>query len=387
MPGDGSVLCKGMVTLDDEGTILSVTDNQGTFRESEGVEFYNGVLIPGLVNCHLHLELSHLAGKTPQGADLAAFIEAVGSFRQMFCPPEVMLAADRALFEGGTVACADISNLALSAPVKAQSAIAYHTFVELFGTDPSAAPSILERGKSLSREFSLYNLPVSLTPHAPYSVSPRLWEAIHEEHSASISMYRQGISIHLAESDLENEMFVRGTGALTRYVQSRPGAFFDKAPGLRSVQAVLSRLSSFGQVLAVHNTFLDEADLEAISDGDTPFFFVLCPRSNLYMGNPLPPVHLFMRKGATICLGTDSLASNGVLSLLEEMITLQRSFPAVSLSDLVTWATCNGAKALQLDHRLGRLRPGLQPGVMLLENLDLQHLQLTPETTLRRLAG
>jgi len=94
-----------------------------------------------------------------------------------------------------------------------------------------------------------------------------------------------------------------------------------------------------------------------------------------------------MRKGATICLGTDSLASNGVLSLLEEMITLQRSFPAVSLSDLVTWATCNGAKALQLDHRLGRLRPGLQPGVMLLENLDLQHLQLTPETTLRRLAG
>ncbi len=387
MPGDGSLLLRGMVTLDDAGTVLEITNNHGSLKEREGVEFYNGVLIPGLVNCHLHLELSHLLGRIPQGGNLAAFIEAVGSFRQEFCSPEVMQAADRTLFEGGTVACADISNHALSAPVKAESAIAYRTFVELFGTDPAAALAVVQRGQALCGEFANYNLPVSLTPHAPYSVSPLLWEAILAAHRASPQMHRQGISIHLAESDLENEMFLRGTGALARYVQSRPGAFFRVAPGVRSVQAMLPLLSSFRQVLAVHNTFLNEADLEAILAVRTPFYFVLCPRSNLYMGNPLPPVELLQRKGVAICLGTDSLASNGLLSVLAEMAVIQRHFPSIPLSRLVSWATCNGARALGLDHRFGMLRPGLQPGVMLLENLDLHQLQLTPETTLRRLVG
>ena len=387
IPGDGTVLSKGMVTLADDGTIVEITDFGGSLQEGAGIEFYNGVLIAGLVNTHLHLELSHLHQKIAPGGDLAAFIEAVGTFRGELCSPEQMRLADRSMFEEGIVACADISNGLVSAAVKQQSLIEYHTFVELFGTDPNASEQVMERGRRVCNQFRELGLSASLTPHAPYSVSPRLWDALLEESLQCNEMCPRGISIHLAESDLENELFLNGTGALANYVKSRPGAFFAEPLRLRSVQALLPRLVSFAKVLSVHNTFLNEADIDAILHSRIPFYFVLCPRSNLFIGNRLPNVDLFVKKELPICLGTDSLASNHSLSVLAEMVTLQHHHPLIPLHRLVEWATLNGSRALGLESKLGSLFPGKRPGIMLLENLDLRKLRLTPQTTLRRLAG
>ena len=112
---------------------------------------------------------------------------------------------------------------------------------------------------------------------------------------------------------------------------------------------------------------------------------MLCPDSNLYIENRLPDIELFRKNKLQICVGTDSLSSNHQLSILGEMKTIQSHFPTILFGEIVIWATRNGAEALEMNDWAGTIEIGKKPGINLITGMDLQHLQLLPQSKVKRL--
>jgi cytosine/adenosine deaminase-related metal-dependent hydrolase len=235
------------------------------------------------------------------------------------------------------------------------------------GWAPEQAKARYETGKKLAASFidmGLDEKHISLSPHAPYSVSDELWQLIE------VGFRDKTITIHNQESAAENEFFISGSGDLARmYHQMKMDTSHFNVPGRRSLPYYLSRLKEAAKILLVHNTFMEESDLIQASDFRRNMFLCLCPNANLYIENRLPDIQLFLKHKASLVLGTDSLASNHQLSILEEMKTIKKTFPAIPTPEMLVWATSNGAKALAFDDKLGNFTKGKKPGVVLIENL------------------
>jgi cytosine/adenosine deaminase-related metal-dependent hydrolase len=148
---------------------------------------------------------------------------------------------------------------------------------------------------------------------------------------------------------------------------------------------VMNHITRSGNLILVHNTFADRNTVRMIMKRQN-LFWCLCPNSNIFIENQIPPLDMLIEEGCDIVIGTDSLASNKKLSILEELKTLQFNFPDTTVMDLVKWSTLNGAKALGEETNYGKIEAGKKPGLLLLENLDLQNMKLLPGTTVKRLA-
>ncbi len=109
-------------------------------------------------------------------------------------------------------------------------------------------------------------------------------------------------------------------------------------------------------------------------------YWCFCPNANLYIEKRIPDLDLFLKQDDNITIGTDSLASNWSLSIVEELKTISNRFPDIPLSSLIKWSTINGARLLGFDDLLGSFEKGKVPGVNLLEHVDLGNLSLTPDT-------
>ncbi|MDQ1332687.1 MAG: aminodeoxyfutalosine deaminase, partial [Bacteroidota bacterium] len=134
----GPPLKRAVITADDDGTIISIENNDGSLRERQSVEFYNGIIIPGFVNCHNHLELSHLKGIIPEGKGLGDFISRVRSIRDRMLP-DIKTAArntDNDMYLEGIQLCADICNTPDTFEMKSKSLLRYINLIEAFGIDP-----------------------------------------------------------------------------------------------------------------------------------------------------------------------------------------------------------------------------------------------------------
>lgn len=353
----GKPLKRGIVTVAGDGTVIDTADTGGNLAEIAGTEYYNGIIIPGLVNCHVHLELSHMRGLIPPGRGLHEFVTAVVDRREASDEEVVAAAAeaDREMFSEGIVACGDISNNPVTVAVKRESIIRYFTFAEVFGLDPAVAESRIRNALNVVREMSAARLPVQVTPHSVYSVSPRLWHMISEQIPSGAV-----ISLHFLESDDERKM------------------------GGNHVETALELSSHASSLLLVHNTVISRNEAASIAaPGNT--WFCLCPSSNMHISGMLPPVQMLGEVTDRIVIGTDSLASTSRLSLLSEMKMLQDAFPSLPLEEIVRWATLSGARALAMDDTLGSIEPGKKPGLLLLEPVDLLNMQLLPESRVRRL--
>ena len=156
---------------------------------------------------------------------------------------------------------------------------------------------------------------------------------------------------------------------------------FFKSSGKSSVQTYLHHFEKAKNVMLVHNTFINETDINFIHQYKQNYFFCLCPQANMYIENILPPVDLLKKNNCNIVLGTDSLASNHTLNLLDEMKLLQQNFSNISIGELLQWATINGAKALQMDNVFGSFEKGKIPGINLIKNLKGD--KIVNETTIQ----
>ena len=366
-----------------EDHVLIVREN-GTVEDlipsneaGDDVEVFNGVLSPGFINCHCHLELSHMKGWIPEKTGLVDFVFKIVSERH-HSEEEILAAIEKAedeMLQNGIVAVGDICNNVLTIPQKKKKRIHYYNFIEASGWLPSVSQMRFERAKSAYDKFLISNFKfqTSIVPHAPYSVSENLWEKIQPYFQNKV------VSIHNQETIYEDEFFLHGAGDLKRmYDLMKIDNSHHQPTKKSSLQSYFHKLVKASNVLLVHNTFTNQEDINymefQISNFKFQTFFCLCVNANQYIENALPPVDLFRKNHCAIVLGTDSLASNGSLNILDEMKTIRKKFPSIPLQEMLQWATRNGAKALQMENELGSFEKGKKPGVVCL-NSDLNRVQ------------
>lgn len=276
---------------------------------------------------------------------------------------KAIAAAEEEMLAGGIVAVGDICNTADTVEQKRKGRLRYHNFIETIGFVEGGARMRFDHALRVLEELG----GGSIVPHAPYSVSPALFRLIAGDAKGSI------LTIHNQEDEAENEFLLTGKGEFLRlYAALGLDVSFFRGTGKRSLESWLGYFDPSQPVIAVHNVTTNEVDLRVAAG--RALTFCLCPNANLYIGGELPDVGGLVRSGHPIVVGTDSLASNHELSLLEELKTLERAFPALRAEELLQWATLNGARALGMEAGLGSFVPGKQPGVVLIEGGDGQRL-------------
>jgi cytosine/adenosine deaminase-related metal-dependent hydrolase len=340
-----------VIVLNDQNVVIDLIDKQkGAIEESE---HYKGIISPGFINTHCHLELSHLKNKISQKTGIVNFALDVVKKRnntEIELQLEAIDSADKQMYEQGIVAVGDISNTTISIAKKKDSSIYYHTFIELIGLNPEKADPIFEHGLELTRQFTESHLSNSLSAHAPYTVSKELIAKI----ITNCSKEKKPTSIHNQESISENNFFISKSGEiLNLYSDLNISIDFFKPTFKTSLQSILNVLNSDINTLLVHNTFTNAEDIEVANQIHKHLFWCLCPNANLYIENSLPNLELLIEMNCNLTLGTDSLASNSNLSIIDEINTIKQHYPAVDIETLLKMATYNGAKFLGIENKYG----------------------------------
>jgi len=381
----GQILKNGIVAFDENNTVVDVIDTGGNLREISGLEFHNGVLVPGFVNAHSHLELAHMKNLIAQGGGLIHFLGEVSKLRRnrLFSEKESRKAIEE-MWQSGTVAVGDISNTNHTLEIKSKyKGMYFHTFVELISIRNTDLDNKLQEGEQLSEQFraKILNGDASVCPHAPYTCTSLALSKIAELAEKQKAI----ISIHNQETEAENT-----------FSQSKSGDFVDffnylgisienmSENGQNSLPAVLSIMNQSNNILLVHNVFTSADDLQQVSHRFHQLYFVLCPLSNLYISNRLPDVYLLRKFGVHIAIGTDSLASNLRQSVFEELKAIRIHFADIPVDELIAWATINGAKALGIDSWAGTFEIGKRPGLNLIQNFDFVDQNITDKSTIKR---
>lgn len=350
---NGQPIEGGMLAIDEHNRIVRV--GKDLFESGVEVKYLKGALCPGFVNTHCHLELSHLLGEVAQKTGLNGFIQELQKLRaaEEVKIQESIKIADQQMSNSGIIAVGDIANGGATIETKQQSPIHYHTFVELFGFDGTQAVSILERGEKLKLEYLNNQLPASIIPHSPYSVSKELFDLISKQSKSA------PLSIHNQETEAENEMYQKGEGKMIQMLQSfglDTAAF--EVSGKSSLLTYLSFLPSNVPLLLVHNTFTSPKDIAVAEANHKNLYWCFCPKANLYIENRLPNIPQFVAAGVKCTLGTDSLASNDSLSIWEEILIIQKHYPEIGLETMLEWGTINGAQFLGIEEDFGSFEVG-----------------------------
>jgi len=369
----------GTKFLEDKQVLITSTNGviEAIVPESEAgddVQKITGILTPGFVNCHCHLELSHMKGVIPEKTGLVDFVCKIVTERHH--PEEAILQAiadgENEMLKKGIVAVGDICNNALTIPQKNKGNLAYYNFIEASGWLPAVSKVRFERAKELYQQYTTNHQPStvnsSIVPHAPYSVSEDLWQLIQPYFNNKI------VSIHNQETAFEDDFFINGKGDFTRmYELMKIDNSHHQPTKKSSLQSYFEKLTEAKNIILVHNTFIGQDDINYIHQLPTIHHqpsFCICINANQYIENALPPIALLRQNKCNIVLGTDSLASNWSLSITDEMKTITQHFPSIPLEEMLAWATSNGAKALQMEDSLGSFEKGKKPGVVHLdENL------------------
>lgn len=378
----GLHLLRDMVLVsNDDGVVQDIIPEADAGNE---VQRFKGVLSPGLINSHCHLELSHLKDVIPPHTGLIEFLVSVvqkrGFERELIL--HAIKNAEQEMYNNGIVAVGDICNTADAVEVKRSSRIRWHNFVEVLSFTDLAADDRLTHYRSILDQH--HTLPGQknrsvLTPHAPYTISPKTFKLLNQFTA------NQVISIHNQEHPAENELYKMGGG---EYLKLFSIFGMDRSPfpvtGKNSIQSYLPYFTNGQTIFLVHNTYMSVDDIAfaheyAFSKG-IKLVYCLCVNANRYIENTTPPIELFVNNNCHIVLGTDSYSSNWQLDIAKEIETVLntsffKSMPYYqAFESVMQWATINGAQALQMDDELGSFEKGKKPGIVLIENLEERNL-------------
>jgi len=368
-------LFDGYILTQNDDVLITAAD--GTIQDivkaadaGDGIEELDGILTPGLINCHCHLELSHLKNVIPPHTGLVEFLCSVVT-KRAFDPgliQERIIAAEEEMYNNGIVAVGDIGNTADTVATKRASRIRWQNFVEVLSfTDARAAENMAHYQSVLDvcdTNLAPPNRSI-LTPHAPYSISPKTFERLNAATKGHV------ISIHNQEHPAEDELYKTGGG---EYLKLFKIFGVDASPfpitGKSSLQSYLPHFTGQQTIFLVHNTYMPAEDIlfakKYAATNSLDLVYCFCPNANLYIENQLPVIENFIANNCRIVLGTDSYSSNWQLSIAKEIQAVHQNFPAISLQTILQWATINGAKALRWDSDLGSFEKGKKPGITLL---------------------
>ena len=383
IPVSGAPCYDSVLVLTDEGVVEGIYSKSELNVQGIKIHQYKGILCPGFINTHCHLELSYAKGLISEGKGLDAFVRNLEILKEVAEGSFILLAIEKAANDmqmSGIVATADIANGDTTELLKRDSKLYFHTFVEVFGSNPAIADRIFSNANKLKEKFEKNSVPgrVSIVPHATYSLSEELFGLVASSNRGNL------ISIHHQENQDENLFFLDGSGPIAaRRNAFNPGLPEFKGTGKRPLESIAGFFGRDQKILLVHNTFTGQQDIDFVENYFSNAYWCFCPNANLYIEKKLPDIRLFRANGCKITLGTDSLASNHQLSILEEMKTISQYFPEIPLAEILRWATKNGAEFLGLDSELGSFEKGKKPGVVIIENTDIQSLKLNKNSTSR----
>ena len=366
--GSSGVIKNGYVEFDEaDGTIVSVGEC------SADEQITPGALTPGFVNGHCHIELSHLHGKFRKGTGMAGFIDQINELRDWAGRDEKVRLTrywmDK-MWADGVSAMADISNDDSSFDVKKSHDMYTRTFLEVFGSEPHMCEGVMEELTALTATADQAGIDAAPTPHSCYTMSPELLSA-----SAAAGLAKGFLSYHSQESQEEEDLLRTGSGAMYEN-RRRSGMSTPPVTGESSLKYFIQRLASavpapYSQhILLVHNVCLTQDDIDAAKKVMDNVYWTVCPLSNIFIHNALPPIPLMRSNGLDIMLGTDSLSSNDDLDMVKEMFCIHQNFPEVPMSEILEWATLNGARFLKKDDVIGSLEMGKKPGIVRINNID-----------------
>ena len=364
-------LVNGFVEVEEDGTVVRTGVCEDPAKESV---FLDGALVPGFVNAHCHVELSYMKGLFRKGTGMAGFIDQINELRDTKSLEQKVSDLTQAmdsLWEQGVVAMADISNCDDSFAVKARHPMYTRTFLEVFGTEPEDCGAVMEGVRKLKAVADGFGIDAAPTPHACYTMSPELVTAVSAE-----GLKSGFLSFHSEETEEEEEMLKYGSGKMWEN-RVKAGMSVPPVTGKSSLLYFIDRLlqghpAPFDEhILLVHECCMDQEGIDAVKAVMNHPFVAVCPLSNLFIHNALPPIDLMRRNGLKVCVGTDSLSSNDDLRIVDELFCLQRNFPEVPLGELFTWASRNGAEFLSKPE-FGTLEAGKKPGLVLVDHLDAE---------------
>lgn len=359
-PGHTAPLADSVLLAEDNGKILGIFP-QADFEPST-IQHFSGALIPGFVNAHCHLELSHLKNKFPEKTGLPEFLNLVTGKRDTSHDEieNAIVEAEQEMIANGIVAVGDISNTIDTFKAKANHKIYYHTFVELIAFDPAKAPIAMKSGEAILAEARNYGIHASLAPHATYSTSPNLLTAI----TNLCCDTGKPTSIHMLESNDENEFYIQATGLYRKlYRDLNIDIKHFEPTGKNALESLLPYFNKEVNTLLIHNTIATAWDVEWAEEMHPNLYWCFCPQANVFIEDRLPDVPLLIKEAQFLCVGTDSLASNHGLSILDEIKVLQQKYPELSTADLLRWSTLYGAKALGIQDTFGSFETGKKPGI------------------------
>jgi cytosine/adenosine deaminase-related metal-dependent hydrolase len=371
-----------VLITNEQGVIENIIDEKDA---GDNIEIFKGMLSPGFINCHCHLELSHLKDVVKRGTGLVEFLIKVVSNRNAVKEKieEAIINADNEMYENGIVAVGDICNSTDTIFQKQKSKIEYRNFVEVLGFNEQSE----ERFQNYIKVYNTYceagfEKNTSIVPHAPYTVSNSMFDLINNFSADKI------ISIHNQETLAEDELYQTKAGEFLKLYQFlNINIDFFKPYNKSSLQSYLQLLDKAKQILLIHNTFTKQADIdfavEQTKKVNQNIFWCLCVNANLYIENALPPIDLFRKNSCNIVLGTDSYSSNHSLNILDEIKTIRKNLPSIPAKEILQWATLNGAKALGMNDKYGSFEKGKAPGIVLISNLSNENI--SEHSTIKRL--
>jgi cytosine/adenosine deaminase-related metal-dependent hydrolase len=357
VPIDRAPIKDGIISVAD-GKVIAVREPGAGNREPETRDLGNVAVLPGLINAHVHLELSWLRDRVPPASRFTDWVKTLFAIRgapgrgmsaEQIAPIHEAITELRA---SGTVAVGDISNsLAAVGPMR-QADLDGVVFHELLGFKERDG-AMIAATRDMRSKASAAGARVSLAPHAPYSTSLELFKAIRAAVDANACPI---MSVHLGESAEEVEFLQKGCGAWRGMLETI-GAWRDdwEIPACDPVTYLDRHGVIDDKTLVIHGVQFDDRALSRLAQiGAT---VVTCPRSNQWVGVGYPPIEWFYKSGVKVAIGTDSLASVEDLNLFSEMKTMRWLAPGVPASKILESATLVGARALGLGDELGSLTP------------------------------
>ncbi len=362
-----NVIDNGALLIDDVGKIKFA----GQFKDIDDVDLCktidlgNSAIVPGLINTHTHLELTHLHKCLNSNGNFTDWIRHLVAIKKNWSESEYALSIRDGIknsLKSGTTTVADITRNGIALNELLTSKIRKLLFFEIINFDPDMAETTINSFKELFADINRDDLlSVGIFPHAPYTVSDKLYrecKKVSEECDIRIAT-------HIAETEDEIEFLTSGAGHFVSLLNDFNMLNKWKHPGVSPVNYLNNIGFLDNECILIHCNYLTDDEIEIIEK--TKSNVVFCPRSHEYFLHKDHPFSTLKDKGINIALGSDSLASNDTLSILDEMKFVRTCYPGLEPNYIFRMGTIAGAVALKMDDCIGQLHPGYNADIAVIE--------------------
>jgi cytosine/adenosine deaminase-related metal-dependent hydrolase len=362
------LLPNAAVAIVENGTLADITPWRDSFRDSEKtvVDWGSAVIMPGLINAHVHLELTSLCNRLTEYDSFTDWLSQLIAERRSWNQDEFQCSIREGInlsLASGTTTVGDIATSGITRSITRGNMLRQVIFEESIALSPGQVEQTiadLNRILDTSKPGELIRQGVS--PHSPYSVSGELYRGL----SALAHQRKIPLTTHVAETESEIQFLETGTGEFRDYLQALsvfPTGW--NPPGLHPIP-YLHSLGVLGpNCLLIHCNYMDRESIDLVSGSGSSI--VYCPRSHAFFDHPQHPVRELLDAGINITLGTDSLASNTTLSMLDEMRFLYKERKDLKSEEILKAVTINSAKALNYGNSIGILKSGCRADMTVLE--------------------